>query len=132
MKVKINIHTAADCGEQNFRTCGELEFSEFGFSVSYRLDGDDCILEFNGVRAVQRRSGRLTFIMEFAEGEETELHAPYSYPPVETADSRPLTKIEIVARKEKLESLKRALNDIGITGMTVFPVAGCGVQKGYN
>lgn len=67
-----------------------------------------------------------------AEEEETELHAPYSYPPVETAGSRPLTKIEIVARKEKLESLKRALNDIGITGMTVFPVAGCGVQKGYN
>ena len=72
MKVKINIHTAADCGEQNFRTHGELEFSEFGFSVSYRLDGDDCILEFDGVRAVQRRSGRLTFIMEFGEGEETE------------------------------------------------------------
>lgn len=72
----------------------------------------------------------------FGNGEagekETELHAPYSYPPVETAGSRPLTKIEIVARKEKLESLKRALNDIGITGMTVFPVAGCGVQKGYN
>ena len=65
-----------------------------------------------------------------ADEEETELHAPYSYPPVES--SRPLTKIEIVARKEKLESLKRALNDIGITGMTVFPVAGCGVQKGYN
>ena len=72
MKVKINIHAAADCGERNFRIHGELEFSKFGFSVSYSLDGDDCILEFNGVRAVQRRSGRLTFIMEFAEGEETE------------------------------------------------------------
>lgn len=43
-----------------------------------------------------------------------------------------LTKIEIIARKEKFEPLKTALNDIGITGMTVFPVSGCGVQKGYE
>ncbi len=43
-----------------------------------------------------------------------------------------LTKIEIITRKEKFEELKIALNDIGITGMTVFPVSGCGVQKGYK
>ena len=49
---------------------------------------------------------------------------------METAGSRPLTKIEIVARKEKLESLKRALNDIGITGMTAINVMGCGEQRG--
>ena len=53
------------------------------------------------------------------------------YPPIEEA-RQPLTKIEIIARKEKLENLKAALNDIGITGMTVFPVTGCGVRKGYN
>ena len=63
--------------------------------------------------------------------EEVELHKPYVYPPIEEA-RQPLTKIEIIARKEKLENLKTALNDIGITGMTVFPVTGCGVQKGYN
>ena len=63
--------------------------------------------------------------------EEVELHKLYVYPPIEEA-RQPLTKIEIIARKEKLENLKAALNDIGITGMTVFPVTGCGVQKGYN
>lgn len=41
-----------------------------------------------------------------------------------------LSKVEIIARREKFEELKEALNDIGVTGMTVTDVMGCGVQKG--
>ena len=40
------------------------------------------------------------------------------------------TKIEIVCKEAKLESLKNAMLQIGITGMTVSHVLGCGVQKG--
>lgn len=41
-----------------------------------------------------------------------------------------MTKIEIVCKEAKLEVLKNAMMDIGITGMTVSHVLGCGVQKG--
>ena len=41
-----------------------------------------------------------------------------------------ISKIEIVCRESKLERLKNAMVDIGITGMTVSHVLGCGVQKG--
>ena len=41
-----------------------------------------------------------------------------------------ITKIEIITRQNKFDELKNALNDIGITGMTVSHVLGCGVQKG--
>ncbi len=41
-----------------------------------------------------------------------------------------ITKIEIFARTESLGVLKDALAGIGITGMTVSNVLGCGVQKG--
>lgn len=41
-----------------------------------------------------------------------------------------LTKIEIITRNSKLEDLKEGLNEIGITGMTVTQVLGCGMQKG--
>ena len=41
-----------------------------------------------------------------------------------------LTKVEIVCKESRLESLKNAMIDIGITGMTVSHVLGCGVQKG--
>lgn len=41
-----------------------------------------------------------------------------------------LTKIDIILKQSKFEDLKSALNEIGITGMTVTQVLGCGVQKG--
>ena len=41
-----------------------------------------------------------------------------------------LTKITIVAKQSKFDDLKDALNGIGVTGMTVTNVLGCGIQKG--
>ena len=41
-----------------------------------------------------------------------------------------MTKVEIVCKEGKLEALKNAMMEIGITGMTVSHVMGCGAQKG--
>ena len=40
------------------------------------------------------------------------------------------TKVEIVCKESRFEALKSAMMKIGITGMTVSHVLGCGVQKG--
>ena len=40
------------------------------------------------------------------------------------------TKVEIICKESRLETLKNAMMDIGITGMTVSHVLGCGIQKG--
>ena len=40
------------------------------------------------------------------------------------------TKVEIVCKEARLEALKTAMVGIGITGMTVSHVLGCGAQKG--
>lgn len=47
-----------------------------------------------------------------------------------SADGVKLTKIVILAKQSKFEDLKQAMNAIGVTGMTVTNVLGCGVQKG--
>lgn len=39
-------------------------------------------------------------------------------------------KVSIIARLSKYDTLRKAMNDIGVTGMTVTQVMGCGVQKG--
>ncbi len=39
-------------------------------------------------------------------------------------------KVVIIAKLAKFDKLKKALNDLGVTGMTVEQVMGCGVQKG--
>ncbi len=49
-----------------------------------------------------------------------------------TAEGDKLTKVVIVANETKFEALKEAMNAIGITGMTVTNVMGCGMQKGRS
>ena len=77
-------------------------------------------------------------------------HLPYGYPQavavageIPAAEAIPVkkvpsfepgtpkfTKIEIVCKESRLEALKTAMMEIGITGMTVSHVLGCGAQKG--
>ncbi|MDD6000057.1 MAG: ammonium transporter [Lachnospiraceae bacterium] len=41
-----------------------------------------------------------------------------------------LSKVDIICKQSKFEELKTALNAVGVTGITVTQVLGCGVQKG--
>ena len=47
-------------------------------------------------------------------------------PPVESD----INKVVIIAKLSRYDRLKKALNDLGVTGMTVTQVMGCGIQKG--
>lgn len=42
------------------------------------------------------------------------------------------SKVVIITRQNKFDQLKAAMNAIGITGMTVINVMGCGMQKGAS
>ena len=39
-------------------------------------------------------------------------------------------KVVVVAKLSRYDHLKKAMNDLGVTGMTVTQVMGCGIQKG--
>ena len=43
-----------------------------------------------------------------------------------------MIKVEAIVREERLEDVKAALHAVEVTGITVFQVMGCGVQKGYT
>lgn len=43
-----------------------------------------------------------------------------------------LSKISIICKQNKFEDLKNALNETGVTGITVTQVLGCGAQKGQT
>ncbi len=47
--------------------------------------------------------------------------------PLEGSD---LYKVVIIAKLSRYDQLRKAINDLGVTGMTVTQVMGCGVQKG--
>ena len=73
---------------------------------------------------------------EFAEAKEAGVSIPVSQAvPVTKVESssgkgQKLSKVVIITRQTKLDVLKAAMNEIGVTGMTVSNVMGCGMQKG--
>ena len=48
------------------------------------------------------------------------------FPAVDTG----ISKVVIIAKLSRYDALKRAMNDLGVTGMTVTQVMGCGIEKG--
>ncbi len=49
-----------------------------------------------------------------------------------SSTSHKMTKIAIIINQDKLDILKLALDNIGITGITVVQALGCGMQKGHT
>ena len=41
-----------------------------------------------------------------------------------------ISKVVIIARLSRYDTLRKAMNELGVTGMTVTQVMGCGIQKG--
>lgn len=64
----------------------------------------------------------------------TEAQMNAAVPVVRTDEGVPadtgMYKIAIIAKLSRFEKLKKALNELGVTGMTVTQVMGCGIQRG--
>lgn len=43
-----------------------------------------------------------------------------------------MIKVEAIVREEVFEEVKTALHEIGVNGITVSQVMGCGAQRGYK
>ncbi len=54
---------------------------------------------------------------------------PVVAPPV-SPEAAGMHKVVIVCKLNKFDTLKKALNQLGVTGMTMTQVMGCGIQKG--
>ena len=58
--------------------------------------------------------------------------APVRSAQAKDSDAPKITKISIVCQQSKFEDLKIAMNNIGVSGITVTQVLGCGTQKGIT
>ncbi len=114
-------------------------------TVGIRVSKDE---EITGLDATEHGlpSAYAGFAMlpEYIDGEETPVIVAGDTPVAEAVEVKKIptfekksaaggvkiTKVEIVCKEARLEALKNAMVAIGITGMTVSHVLGCGVQKG--
>ncbi|MBO4514257.1 MAG: ammonium transporter [Lachnospiraceae bacterium] len=66
----------------------------------------------------------------YEEASEAKKAAAVSVTKLPEVVSTGIHKVVIIAKMTRYEVLKKALNDLGVTGMTVVNVMGCGIQKG--
>lgn len=95
-------------------------YADFAPAITSTEYGEDTVLAVTGDVPV-------------ADAVEVKSVPAYAVSPArheKTPDAPKMTKIEIVCKERMLEALKSELMKIGITGMTVTHVLGCGVQKG--
>ena len=66
----------------------------------------------------------------YAEASETQKNAAVKVAQVPVPSASGIYKVVIIAKLSRYDVLRRAMNNIGVTGMTVTQVMGCGIQKG--
>ena len=89
-----------------------LDISEHGFSNTYTE-----VLSSDGISAPMMNVPKI-------DGK--------AFDSPENAENLNISKVVIIARKNKLDALLHAMNDINVTGVTITDVTGYGIQKGNN
>lgn len=69
-------------------------------------------------------------VEEYDQASPAQVDAAVKVAQAPVASATGIYKIVIVAKLSRYEKLRRALNELGVTGMTMTQVMGCGIQKG--
>ncbi|MCD7737783.1 MAG: ammonium transporter [Lachnospiraceae bacterium] len=67
---------------------------------------------------------------DYATASEAKKNAAVPVVEVPSPVNSGIHKVVIIAKMSRYDALRRALNELGVTGMTVTNVMGCGIQKG--
>ncbi len=67
---------------------------------------------------------------EYAAASEAQKNAAVKVSQVPFPSASGIYKVVIIAKLSRYDKLRKAMNDLGVTGMTVTQVMGCGIQKG--
>ncbi|SCW45556.1 ammonium transporter, Amt family [Lachnospiraceae bacterium C10] len=119
----------------------ELDVNE-KMDLGYEADMDDYVPRKGKVRIasaskeetkVSRDEG--TYLGESSYSKATEAMKKAAVPvseelPLDPAFATGMHKVTIICRLSKFDALKKALNELGVSGMTMSQVMGCGIQKG--
>lgn len=67
---------------------------------------------------------------DYAAASETKKAAAVPVVEVPSVSATGIYKVVIIAKMNRYDILRKAMNELGVTGMTVTNVMGCGIQKG--
>ena len=103
-----------------------LDITEHGLASAY---SGFSIMDVTGMEMSVNENTDLG-VSDYGEASQAMVDAAVKVNAAPVMSTATMHKVVIIAKLARYEQLKKALNDLGVTGMTVTQVMGCGIQKG--
>lgn len=108
-----------------------LDMQEHGLSSAYADFMPAGNMFYSAGTSIEALKGDVPLNQAVTVVDATE-KVPASYQDAREEKTPKFTKVSIVCQQSKFEELKEAMNSIGVQGITVTQVLGCGTQKGIT
>lgn len=104
-----------------------LDATEHGLASAY---SGFSIMDVSNTMTMDVNENTDLGVSEYENASEAQKNA--SVPVVSTVprEATGMYKVVVIAKLSRYEKLRKAMNDLGVTGMTVTQVMGCGIQRG--
>lgn len=104
-----------------------LDATEHGLASAY---SGFSIMDVSNTMAMEINENTSLGTEDYNEASDVQKNAAVKVAQVPMASATGMYKVSIIAKLSRYDQLRKAMNDLGVTGMTVTQVMGCGIQKG--
>ena len=104
-----------------------LDAAEHGLASAY---SGFSIMDVSGAMVMDVNENTSLGVEEYDAASGIQKDAAVKVAQVPMASATGIYKVAIIAKLSRYDKLRKAMNDLGVTGMTVTQVMGCGIQKG--
>ena len=104
-----------------------LDLMEHGIASAY---SGFSIMDVSNTMTMETNANTDLGEADYAKASEAKRDAAVQVTQAPAALNTGMHKIVIISKLSRYDHLKKAMNDLGVTGMTVTQVMGCGIQKG--
>ena len=104
-----------------------LDSTEHGLASAY---SGFAIMDISNTLSMSVNENTDLGVSEYENASEFQKRAAVQVVSAPAHSGSGIYKVTIIAQLSRYDKLRKAMNDLGVTGMTVTQVMGCGVQKG--
>lgn len=104
-----------------------LDATEHGLPSAY---AGFSIMDISNTMMMDENENTDLGVAEYDMASEAQKNAAVKVAAAPVASASGIYKVVIVTKLSRYEKLRKAMNDLGVTGMTMTQVMGCGIQKG--
>ena len=104
-----------------------LDVTEHGLASAY---SGFSIMDVSGAMVMDVNENTSLGVEDYDAASQVQKDAAVKVAQVPVPSATGMYKVAIIAKLSRYDKLRKAMNDLGVTGMTVTQVMGCGIQKG--